>query len=104
MSSMMLNILGAKLAEISGKSELSCRGVVRYAVSDNVKHLQQTADYKIWREHLQTMSYVDWDRILQSPATAERLANVGIKDTPGVVKALRQTLTEKQSLLTLAAR
>ena len=102
--SMMLNILGARLAKLSDKSELSCRGIIRYAVSDNVEHLQNTLDYKVWHNHLQTMSYYDWDDILQSPSFSKRLANIGLKDTPDVVHHLRQTLVEKQALLTLAAR
>ena len=58
--SSMLHILGASLAEMVGKEEFVCRGMLRLAIEDIVEHLHQTTDHRIWKEHLKTMNFRDW--------------------------------------------
>ncbi len=101
--SMIFTVLSAKLAEITGKPEVSCRGVMRYAVRDTAKHLEYTTDYKVWQEHLQGMNFHDWDTLLQGRAFYEHLEKIGEKAPAKIIAQMRQTLVEKQALFTMSA-
>lgn len=101
--SMIFTVLSAKLAEITGKPEVSCRGIMRYAVKDTAKHLQYTTDYKVWQDYLQGMNFRDWDSLLQGPAFYEHLEKIGEKKPGEIVAQMRRTLVEKQALLTMSA-
>ena len=87
----MLFILGERLAALIEKQEFICRGMLRMAVEDGAQQLN-------------TMSFRDWETVLQGEALSRRLTNVGVEDSAKVVAALRQTLVEKQSLLTMSVR
>ena len=100
--SMIFSVLSARLAAITGKSELSCRGVMRYVISDTAPHLKNTTDSKIWQEYMEKMNFQDWDTLLQGHALLARLASIGTKDPREVAMQLRQTLVEKQSLFTIS--
>ena len=100
--SIIFNVLGTGLTELIDQSELLCRGVIRYAISDNFVPLQHTNEVKVWRQHLQGMSFQDWEILLQSHAFAVRLSNVGVKNPDEVAQQLHHTLVEKQSLFTMS--
>lgn len=100
----MLHILGARLATEIEKDENVCRGMLRIAIADSVERLQKTMDHRTWMEHLNSMSFRDWEAVLQGGGLSQRLSNMGIKDSADVVAKLRRTLVEKQSLLTMSAR
>lgn len=100
----MLYVLGASLAQAISKDETICRGIVRLAVTDSVPHLRQTSDPSQASAYIKTMAYEDWKAIVEGPVLFQRLTNLGIKDPAGIVARLRQTLVEKQSLLTMLAR
>jgi hypothetical protein len=99
----MLYILGASLAQTTGKEEGICRGMLCLSVMDSVKHLQQTSDITQVLAHMQTMTYQDWKAIIEGTALLQRVASIGITRPVDVIARLKQTLVEKQSLLTMAA-
>jgi hypothetical protein len=104
----MFHILGASLAQEIGKDEVLCRGVLRMAVENSVKHLRQMTDpIKAVNEtltHITNMTYQDWKIIIEGPALAQILTNIGVKSTPALTARLMETLIEQQSLFTMAAR
>jgi len=102
--SSMLHVLGASLAQATGKEESICRGLIRLSIMDSVEYLRQSSDFAQVAAHMQTMAYQDWKAVLEGAVLAQRLANIGITEPAGVVARLKQTLVEKQSLLTMAAR
>jgi len=87
----MLFVLGERLAVLTEKQEHVCRGMLRIAVEDGARQLN-------------AMSFRDWDLVLQGEALSRRLMNAGVGDSAKVIAALRQTLVDKQSLLTMSAR
>ena len=68
----MLHILGARLATEIEKDENVCRGMLRIAIADNVERLQKTMDHRTWMEHLNGMSFRDWEAILQGGGLSQR--------------------------------
>ena len=98
----MLYILGERLAQVIGKQELSCRGLLRYAVIDSVERLREASLSEIMA-YMKTMNYEDWKATVEADALADRLVSIGIKNPAEVVAQLKQTLIEKQSLLTVSA-
>jgi hypothetical protein len=104
----MFQILGAGMAQEIGKDEILCRGVLRVAITNSVKHLQQISDpIKARNEtiaHAARMTYQDWKTLIESPSFSQVLANIGIQETSALAARLMQTLVEQQSLFTMAAR
>ena len=100
----MLSILGSSLAQATGKEEGICRGLLRLSIQDSVEYLQETTDLAQVAAHIQTMTYQDWKNIIEGGVLAQRLANMGIAEPGDIVTGLKQTLAEKQSLLTMTAQ
>ena len=100
----MLYVLGASLAQATGKSEILCRGLLRLSVLDSVEHLRQTSDLNQVMDYMRTMSYQDWKTFVEGAVLSQRLANIGVARPADIVGQLRQTLADAQSLLTMAAR
>jgi hypothetical protein len=104
----MFYALGASLAQEIGKDEVLCRGILRRAVVNSVKHLQQISDpIKAMNEtltHITNMTYRDWKTLIDGPALSLILTNIGIKDAPALTNRLMDTLIEQQSLFTMEAR
>ena len=53
---------------------------------------------------MKAMTYADWQVAIESQALSSRLAAIRVKEPATVIAQLKQTLVEKQSLLTLSAR
>ncbi len=104
----MLYILGTSLAQVTGKDEILCRGVLRMTVINSVEHLRQLTDpVKATTEttaYLTKMNYQDWKAIIEGQAFSRNLANIGVKETSTPTARLMQTLIEQQSLFTMTAR
>ena len=100
----MLHILGASLAQATGKQEILCRGLLRLSVLDSVEHLRQSSDLKQVMAHMQTMTYQDWKAFVEGAVLSQRLENIGVSRPADVVAQLKQTLADAQSLLTMSAR
>ena len=99
----MLYILGAKMADVIGKPEMSCRGLLRYALIDSVENLDMSNIGKVM-DYLNRMTYQDWRDLLESETLARRMAMVGIANPEAIVDVLKQSLVEHQSLLTISVR
>jgi hypothetical protein len=99
----MLYILGAKMADVIGKPEMSCRGLLRYALIDNAENLDMSNVGQVM-DYLNRMTYQDWRQLLESTTLARRMAMVGIANPEAIVDILKQTLVEHQSLLTISVR
>jgi len=101
----MLYILGARLSEVIGSSEVTCRGVFRMAVRESVERIRRETEYhQLLVEHMKAMGFRDWQALLQGESLQQQLRNIGVENPTGVVGQLQQTLVEKQSLFTLTAR
>ena len=103
MSNMMLYVLGESLAQATGKNETLCRGLLRLTVMDSVEPLRQTPDPNQAMAYMKTMAFEDWKAIIEGAVLSQRLANIRVAKPDDVVARLRQTLVEKQSLLTMTA-
>lgn len=104
----MLYTLGANLAQVTGKDEILCRGVLRMTIISSVPHLRQIADpIQATTEttaYITKMTYQDWKAIIEGPTLSRTLMNIGIKETSVFTTKLMQALVEQQSLFTMAAR
>ncbi|MBN2005724.1 MAG: hypothetical protein JXA21_20375 [Anaerolineae bacterium] len=101
--SKMIDSLGVSLAQVIGKEEMVCRGLLRLTVMDSVERLRRTSDYGQTMAYIRTMGYQDWKNILEGSVLLQRLKSVGIREPVIVVNKLKETLIEQQSLLTMAA-
>ena len=101
--SAMLHILGATLATATEKEEIVCRGLLRLSIAEHTALNQQTDPAQL-AAHIKTMTYADWVQVLSRQTLLERLSSLGVLQATQVLAHLKQTLIEKQSLLTIAAR
>lgn len=99
----MLYILGARMAEVIGRPEMSCRGLLRYALIDSVADLDMS-DISQVMSYLNRMTYEDWRLLLESDTLRQRLSTIGMSEIDEVIAELRATLVEHQSLLTISVR
>jgi hypothetical protein len=103
----MLYTFGASLAQVIGKDEILCRGVLRMTIINSVQHLRQMTDpIQATTEtvaYITKMTYQDWKAVIEGPMLSRSLTNIGIKETSTVTARLMQTLVEQQSLFTMAA-
>lgn len=102
MSNMML-ILGDRLAQLTGKQESICRGLLRLSIMDSSPLAKITDGQKVL-EYVNAMAYTDWRQVLDSEALLSRLKAVNVRDPESVIAKLKETLNIKQSLFTLSAR
>jgi hypothetical protein len=99
----ILYILGARLAESIGRPEMSCRGLLRYALIDSVPDLDMSNISQVMT-YLNRMTYEDWRQLLESATLRQRLNTIGIRNPDEVIADLKATLVEHQSLLTISVR
>ena len=96
----MLYILGDEIANVTGIQATVCRGMMRLTaekVCDSINPM-------IIEAFIEKLDFFGWQNIINDPSFSQRLANMGIKNVPGVVAQAKRTLVERQSLFTLAAR
>lgn len=99
----MLYILGARMADVIGRPEMSCRGLLRYALIDSVVDLDMSNVGQVM-DHLNRMTYEDWRRLLEGETLRRRLNTIGISDPDKIIAELKAVLVEHQSLLTISVR
>ena len=83
-----IEFFGEKLAKLTGKSALACRGLLRFAIKDAGKDALQ-------------LSFSDFKNIIET-YLSKRLESVNISDYKGIISNLSQELTKNQSVLTMA--
>lgn len=95
-----LDVFGAAMTAGTGLNSIACLYAIRSTVAKKIS----SEDSDTIRRHINTMTYQEWDTILQQPELHRILINGGA-DKAVAAKALsnaRQALVEKQSLLTLS--
>ena len=102
--SSMLNVLGASLAQTIDREETLCRGLLRLSIMDHLMSVHKMDKPAQHLAYLKTMSFSDWAGVLEGKALSQRLAALGIQNPTSVTVQLKQTLVDKQSLLTMSAR
>ena len=101
--SSMLNALGTSISLSTKLEEITCRGLLRLCIMDSMEQLKIPNDPRQTTAYINRMTYNDWKGIVESQVLSSRLTNSGVSDPARVVTALKQTLMDKQSLLTMAA-
>ena len=98
----VLNVFGEAMTTGTGLNTIVCFYAIRSAIGKEVG----TEDSEAIRKQIKTMTYQDWESLLQSAELRRILVNGGA-DKVAVAKAVenaRLALVEKQSLLTLSTR
>jgi hypothetical protein len=98
----MLDVFGLAMTTGTGLNTIACFYAIRSAIG---KEIGSEASETI-RAHIKTMTYQDWETLLQNPELRRLLINGGA-DKVAAEKAIenaRQALVEKQSLLTFSTR
>ncbi len=96
----MLFILGEEIAQLTGLQVTVCRGVMRLAAEKACG----SNDPMAIEAHIEKLGLAGWQNLLGDAELGQRLANMGVKNVPAVIKRAGQILVERQSLFTLAAR
>ncbi len=96
----MLFILADEIAQITGLKDMVCRGAMRLAAE---KACGSSNPVSV-DAHINQLDFAGWQNLLSDAEFAQRLANMGVKDVPGVIKQAKHLLVDRQSLFTIAAR
>ena len=87
----MLEILGERLSQQTGKGAFECMGLIRLAIKDAGKDPRAS------------LGYIEWRWILEHPLH-QRLIRLSIKNPLQVIDHLNTLLWERRSLLTMSVR
>lgn len=98
----VLDVFGTAMTSGTGLNTIACFYAIRSTIGKKIG----TDDSEAIRNHINTMTYTEWEAVLQHSELRRILINGGA-DQYAATKAIdnaRQTLVEKQSLLTLSTR
>lgn len=97
-----LDVFGTAMTNDTGLNPIACFYAIRSTVAKKIG----TQDSEAVRQYINTMTYHQWDAILQDAELSRILLNGGAdkKTASRAIQNARQTLIEKQSLLTLSTR
>jgi hypothetical protein len=98
----VLDVFGEAMTTETGLNSIACFYAIRSAVGRKIG----TEDSETIRNHINTMTYNDWESILQNAELRRVLINGGADKIVAdkAIENAQQTLVEKQSLLTLSTR
>jgi hypothetical protein len=98
----MISILGAAMMTNTDLKDLACLYAIRTTIGKRIG----TEDSAVIRGYIDTMSYTEWNAILQHAELRRILVNSGADNTIAVkaIENAQNALVEKQSLLTFGAR
>ena len=94
----MLFILGTDLGGKTGLNDVTCMGLLRLTIQDKCGY----NDPKAVEAYLNKMGFDEWEKILDDPVLASRIANLGIKNNVAILAQVKKTLLEKRSLFTMS--
>jgi hypothetical protein len=100
--SSVMDVFGSAMTTDTGLNTIACFYAIRSAIGKQIG----TENSDAIRDHIQVMTYRDWEKVLQNAEIRRILINGGA-DQASAGKAIanaQQALVEKQSLLTLSAR
>jgi hypothetical protein len=98
----VLDVFGEAMTTETGLNSIACFYAIRSAVGKKIG----TEDSGAIRNHINTMTYHDWEAILQNAELRRILINGGADKTVAdkAIENAQHALVEKQSLLTLSTR
>ena len=96
----LLDVFGAAMTTETGLNSMTCLYAIRSTVSKKIS----SEDSTTIRHKIDTMTYAEWETILQHPELQRILINGGANQASATkaIENARQALVEKQSLLTLS--
>lgn len=98
----VLDVFSTAMTAETGLNSMACLYAIRSTIGKKI----DSEDSFTIRKKIDTMTYAEWDTILQQPELQRILINGGANQTTAAkaIENARQALIEKQSLLTLSTR